>query len=78
MQSVQQLWLAAPTVLVLPPDRVHVWRAELDKISAICWQQLAKTLSEDEQIRAEKFILSAIAIDLSPHGGFCGASWAAI
>jgi 4'-phosphopantetheinyl transferase len=55
MQSVQQLWLLPPTVLVLPSDRVDVWRAELDKISAICWQQLAKTLSEDEQIRAEKF-----------------------
>ncbi len=55
MQSVQQLWLPPPAVLVLPPVQIHVWKVELDKISAICWQQLAKTLSEDEQIRAEKF-----------------------
>lgn len=55
MQSAQQLWFPAPTVLVLPPEQVHVWKVELDKISVICWQQLAKTLSEDEQTRAEKF-----------------------
>lgn len=52
--ALNHLWHSPPTNLVLSKDDVHVWRADLDLPD---WrlQQLAQTLSSDEQLRAERF-----------------------
>lgn len=47
-------WLKAPTDLSLSVDDVHVWRVELER-SPLELQELAETLSSDEQSRAERF-----------------------
>jgi len=47
-------WLKAPTDLTLSVDDVHVWRVELS-VSQLQLQELAETLSNDEQSRAERF-----------------------
>jgi 4'-phosphopantetheinyl transferase len=47
-------WLKAPTDLSLSRDDVHVWRVELER-SQLQLQELAETLSSDEQVRAERF-----------------------
>ncbi len=54
MIPVDMLWSPAPANLVLSRDEVHVWCASLDQ-SASQVQQLAKTLSADEQLRADRF-----------------------
>ena len=54
LHQVDTLWLPAPANLVLSRDEVHVWCASLDQ-SASRVQQLAKTLSVDEQLRADRF-----------------------
>jgi len=48
------MWNKAPHEAVLASDYVHVWRADLDQPA---WriQQLAQTLSTDEQERAERY-----------------------
>ena len=48
------LWSLPPTDLNLRNNDVHVWRASLEQSTAQV-QQLAKMLSEDEKIRAERF-----------------------
>lgn len=63
----QHLWTAAEdtewrpppktTSLHLPPDEVHIWRASLDQPPAQV-DQLARTLSGDEQRRAARFHFS--------------------
>ncbi|MBD0264669.1 MAG: 4'-phosphopantetheinyl transferase superfamily protein [Tolypothrix sp. Co-bin9] len=47
-------WLKAPTDLTLSVDDVHVWRVELSR-SQLQLQELAETLSSDEQVRAKRF-----------------------
>ena len=47
-------WLTAPTDLSLSGDDVHVWRVELSR-SPLELQELAETLSSDEQVRAKRF-----------------------
>jgi 4'-phosphopantetheinyl transferase len=47
-------WLKAPTDLSLSVDDVDVWRVELSR-SQLQLQELAETLSSDEQSRAERF-----------------------
>ncbi|MCV3215543.1 4'-phosphopantetheinyl transferase superfamily protein [Plectonema radiosum NIES-515] len=47
-------WLKAPTDLSLSVDDVHVWRVELSR-SQLQLQELAETLSSDEQVRAKRF-----------------------
>ncbi|MBR8838429.1 MAG: 4'-phosphopantetheinyl transferase superfamily protein [Stigonema ocellatum SAG 48.90 = DSM 106950] len=54
MISLDRLWTPAPANLVLSKDEVHVWCASLDQ-SASRFQQLTKTLSQDEQLRADRF-----------------------
>ncbi|NEP09962.1 MAG: 4'-phosphopantetheinyl transferase superfamily protein [Symploca sp. SIO2C1] len=54
MKTVEDLWQAPPKNLVLSEDDVHVWRAKLD-LPAAQIQQLAQTLSTDEQQRADRF-----------------------
>lgn len=43
-----------PTTLIISSSEVHVWRASLNR-PAMQVQQLAQTLSADEQLRAERF-----------------------
>ncbi|MCI0394240.1 MAG: 4'-phosphopantetheinyl transferase superfamily protein [Chloroflexi bacterium] len=47
-------WLVAPVELVLGPAEVHVWRAWLEQPDNL-FDQLARTLSEDERARAARF-----------------------
>ncbi|MBW4611366.1 MAG: 4'-phosphopantetheinyl transferase superfamily protein [Hassallia sp. WJT32-NPBG1] len=47
-------WLKAPTDLTLSRDDVHVWRVELS-LRQSQLQELAETLSTDEQVRAKRF-----------------------
>lgn len=47
-------WSLAPAELVLSSPDVHVWCASLEQ-SDVQVQQLAQTLSEDEQARANRF-----------------------
>jgi 4'-phosphopantetheinyl transferase len=47
-------WLTATNVLALPPDEIHVWRANLD-VDAAALGHLRQTLSADERARAERF-----------------------
>ena len=47
-------WVGAPSVLVLPDDEIHVWRASLDQEPAVA-ADLKDTLSEDEKARATRF-----------------------
>jgi len=54
MISLDKFWSPAPANLVLSRDEVHVWCASLDQ-SASLVQQLATTLSADEQLRADRF-----------------------
>lgn len=54
MIPLDSFWPPAPANLVLLRDEVHVWCASLNQ-SALRVQQLAKTLSADEQLRAERF-----------------------
>lgn len=54
MTAPNDLWLDPPADLTLSRDEVHVWRADLDP-PASRFQQLAQTLSPDEQSRAERF-----------------------
>jgi len=54
MNTVEHLWQPPPKNLVLCEDDVHVWRANLD-LPAAQIQQLAQTLSTDEQERADRF-----------------------
>lgn len=54
MIPLDKLWSPAPANLVLSSDEVHVWCASLDQ-SASQVQQLATTLSADEQLRADRF-----------------------
>ncbi len=48
------MWSTPAKDLTLENKEVHVWRAELD-LPAEQVQELAKTLSEDEQLRAQRF-----------------------
>lgn len=52
--SNSHLWHTAQTDLTLSVDDVHVWRVDLEK-SPLQLQELAQTLSIDEQNRAERF-----------------------
>ena len=47
-------WQIATGPVPLPPDEVHVWRAELD-VDPVALRRLRETLSADEQARAERF-----------------------
>lgn len=48
------MWRTPPINLVLAKNEVHVWRVNLDlPVEQI--QELAKTLSADEQLRADRF-----------------------
>ena len=47
-------WLSSPVDLTLSKDEVHIWRAALD-LPAARLQKLVKSLSADEQVRAERF-----------------------
>jgi 4'-phosphopantetheinyl transferase len=47
-------WEPAPDRLILNPTEVHVWRGRLD-LGAACLGRLRKTLSIDEQERAERY-----------------------
>ncbi len=48
------VWNLPPADLNLSSNAVHVWRASLEQ-PALPIQQLAQTLSEDEQLRAKRF-----------------------
>jgi 4'-phosphopantetheinyl transferase len=48
------VWNLPPAELNLSSNVVHVWRASLEQ-PALQVQQLAQTLSEDEQLRAKRF-----------------------
>jgi 4'-phosphopantetheinyl transferase len=48
------MWSIPPTTLTLANHEVHVWRANLD-LPLEKVEELAKTLSADEQLRAQKF-----------------------
>ncbi|NES25499.1 MAG: 4'-phosphopantetheinyl transferase, partial [Symploca sp. SIO3E6] len=54
MKTVEDLWQSPPNNLMLSEDDVHIWRAQLD-LPAEQIQQLADTLSTDEQQRADRF-----------------------
>jgi 4'-phosphopantetheinyl transferase len=54
MELANNLWQPAPENLLLSPDEVHIWRAEIDQ-SQDLQAQLALTLSADEQTRANRF-----------------------
>lgn len=54
MKTVEHLWQSPPQNLLLSETDVHIWRAKLD-LPATQIQQLAQTLSPDEQQRAERF-----------------------
>lgn len=54
MISLHRLGSPEPANLVLSTDEVHVWCASLDQ-STTQFQQLAKTLSPDEHLRANRF-----------------------
>ncbi|MBD2462240.1 4'-phosphopantetheinyl transferase superfamily protein [Oscillatoria sp. FACHB-1407] len=49
------VWTAPPATLELTPNTVHVWRVNTRSL-APQWQQFIHTLSEDEQIRANKYV----------------------
>jgi 4'-phosphopantetheinyl transferase len=48
------MWLSPPTDLQLNNQEVHIWQTHLDVADELL-QTLAKTLSEDEKIRADRF-----------------------
>ena len=52
--EIENLWRSPPTNLVLSEDDVHIWRADLN-LPTWRLQQLAQTLSSDEQQRADRF-----------------------
>jgi 4'-phosphopantetheinyl transferase len=52
--SLKLSWQTAPEPVILPPDEVHVWRADLD-VGPAALLRLRETLSPDEQARAERF-----------------------
>ncbi|NET55757.1 MAG: 4'-phosphopantetheinyl transferase superfamily protein [Symploca sp. SIO2E6] len=54
MKTFKDLWQPPPQNLVLSEEDVHIWRAKLD-LPVVQIQQLAQTLSTDEQQRADKF-----------------------
>lgn len=54
--SANKQWLSAPANLILSRNEVHVWCASLDQEKSQ-FQQLAKTLSPDEHLRANRFRL---------------------
>jgi len=54
--SPDKQWLPAPANLILSRNEVHVWCASLDQ-STFQFQELAKTLSPDEHLRANRFRL---------------------
>ena len=54
MISLDSLWSPAPANSVLPRDEVHVWCASLEQSTSQV-QQLAKTLSPDEKLKADRF-----------------------
>lgn len=54
MNALKGVWEVPPSVLQLPSQEVHIWCASLEQ-SAFCLQQLAATLSPDEQERAARF-----------------------
>ena len=47
-------WQTTPEPITLHPDEVHVWRADLE-VSPAALLHMGKTLSADEQERAERF-----------------------
>ncbi len=54
MTPSDSLWPPAPRQLELPPDEVHVWRADLDA-AAPSARSLSTLLSLDETARAQRF-----------------------
>lgn len=52
--TVDYPWKAPPEDLTISTDEVHVWRVFLDQPNSLI-EGLAKTLSEEEQNRAERF-----------------------
>lgn len=47
--------MRAPSTLVLPPDEVHLWRAWQDMPAGLI-ATLEDTLSQDEKVRAHRFV----------------------
>jgi len=47
-------WRRPPRSLALPPDEVHVWRANLS-VDNVYLERLRATLSSDERARSERF-----------------------
>lgn len=54
MTDFDDVWRFPPRKLMLPSSDVHVWYVSLDQLTAQL-EQLLKTLSVDERIRAERF-----------------------
>jgi len=54
MTGLEPPWQTTPEPVTLPPDEVHVWRADLD-VGTVALLRLQETLSADEQARAERF-----------------------
>jgi len=54
MTCLELSWQTAPEPITLPPQEVHVWRADLE-VDSIALLRLRETLSADEQARAERF-----------------------
>jgi len=52
--SLKPLWQTVSEPVILLPDEVHVWRADLD-VGPAALLRLHKTLSADEQARADRF-----------------------
>src|SRR6266481_5398157 len=50
-------WVRAATPLTLPDKELHVWRASLDFSPALL-ERMAKTLSANENERADKFLIA--------------------
>ena len=50
-------WVRAATPLTLPDKELHVWRASLDFPPALL-ERMAKTLSANENERADKFLIA--------------------
>jgi 4'-phosphopantetheinyl transferase len=54
MATIEYTWLLPPTTLKLSSDEVHIWRVNLDQPAAQI-QELAQSLTIDEQTRADHF-----------------------
>jgi len=54
MKTLDMLWFSPSANFVLSKDEVHLWRASLNQPTSLV-QQLAQTLSVNEQVRADRF-----------------------